>query len=137
MICIWNLLQSERARVKLRLSKTQYAETTIHKVADDLANPVLDNLCTSKRALVRAMTMPAPVMELIACYIPLPRSYETRLRLLARRAQVNPDSAVFCAMDFIDEVLEEGRLLEAFDEANVPPPSNFSSWVSKAYFLQR
>ena len=136
MICIWNLLQSERAYVKLRLSKTHCGATTVHKIAENLASPILDNLCSSKQALVRAMTMPAPVIELIASFIPLPLSYETRLRLLARRAQVNPDSAVFNAMDFIDEVLEEGRLLEAFDEANVHPPSNFSSWVSQGILLE-
>ncbi|KAL3801098.1 hypothetical protein HJC23_002391 [Cyclotella cryptica] len=132
MVCIWTLLQSERAKVKILNT-----EMTVHQVAENLDNPIFQQLCPSKRALVRSMTMPAPVMELIVSYVPLPLLYETRLTLLASRAQVDPDSAVFNTMDFIDEVLEEGGLLEAFDAAGVAPPQTFSSWTAFQEWIGR
>ena len=125
MVRMWNLLQSERASIKILHTKT-----TVHKISNNLDDPTLQQLCPSKRTLVRAMTMPAPVMELITSFIPLPLLYETRLQLLASRSQVDPDSAVYETMDLIDEVLEEGGVLQAFDEAKVPPPTSFTSWVS-------
>ena len=130
IVRMWNLLQSERATIKILHSKS-----TIHKISNNLDDPRLQQLCPSKRTLVRSMTMPAPIIELIASFIPLPLLYETRLQLLASRAQVDPDSAVYEAMDLLDEVLEEGGLLHAFDEAKVPPPPSFSSWVSHVISL--
>jgi hypothetical protein len=125
MVRVWNLLQSERATIKILNT-----EMTVHKMAENLDNPVLYQLCPSKRALIRAMTMPAPVMELITSFVPLPLIYERRLQLLANRAQVDPDSAVYNAMDLIDEVLELSGLLQAFDAASITPPDGFPSWVS-------
>lgn len=124
MVRLWTLLQLERAHIKIFNT-----EMTVHKVAENLDNPIFRQLCPSKRALVRSMTMPAPVMELITSFVPLPLLYEIRLMLLASRSLVDPNSAVFNAVDFIDEVLEEGGLLEAFDAAGVIPPQSFSSWV--------
>ena len=125
MVRSWNLLQSERATLKI----PNEDDISIHQIAGNLNHRAIKNVCPSKQALFRTWTMPAPVMELIASFIPLPLIYETRLQLLSSRAQVDPDSAVYSTMDFIDEVLEEGRLLNAFDQAKVEPPSTFSSWV--------
>lgn len=128
MVRTWNLLQAERALLKL--SNNDIC-TSIHQIAENMKDPTLQQACQSKQALLLTWTMPAPVMELITSYIPLPRIYETRLQLLASRAEVDPDSAVYCTMDLIDEILEEGHLLQAFDSANVPPPASFKSWVSQ------
>lgn len=140
MVRAWKLLQSERATVRLLGGK----EATVHEVArnfaetmaasssanDTVATPtsLLRQLCPSKRALVRAMTLPAPLIELISSFIPLPLIWEKRLMLLTSRSHVDPDSAVFNALDLIDEILEVGGILEAFDAAGVDPPSDFDSW---------
>ncbi|KAL9189084.1 hypothetical protein ACHAXT_011574 [Thalassiosira profunda] len=123
MVRVWRLFQSERATVRLgRL------DVGVRMVAENLETPSLERVCPSKRVLIRAMTLPAPVMELIAQFIPLPLSFERRLELLASRSIVHPDSAVFNALDLIDEVLEVGGMLQAFDEAGVDPPKSFASW---------
>ncbi|KAL7522196.1 hypothetical protein ACHAWX_006884 [Stephanocyclus meneghinianus] len=132
MVRLWTLLQLERAHIKIFNT-----EMTVHKVAENLDNPIFRQLCPSKRALVRSMTMPAPVMELITSFVPLPLLYEIRLMLLASRSLVDPNSAVFNAVDFIDEVLEEGGLLEAFDAAGVIPPQSFSSWTAFREWIGR
>jgi hypothetical protein len=125
MVRIWDLLQAERAHIKILGN-----EISIHKITGNLDNPILQQLCPSKRALVCAMTMPAPAFELITSFVPLPLLYESRLQLLGRRAQIDPDSAVSETMDLIDEVLEEGGLMQAFDQAQVAPPCSFKDWVS-------
>lgn len=125
MVRIWNLLQAERAHIKILGN-----EISIHKITGNLDNPILHQLCPSKRALVCAMTMPAPAFELITSFVPLPLLYEKRLQLLGSRAQIDPDSAVSETMDLIDEVLEEGGLMQAFDQAQVAPPCSFTDWVS-------
>eukprot|EP00984_Skeletonema_dohrnii_P027812 scaffold17479_cov96-Skeletonema_dohrnii-CCMP3373.AAC.5 len=124
MIRLWHLLNWERATIRVPRNYLN-----VHKLAEDLENPVLQHLCPSKRTLVRAMTMPAPVIELITAFIPLPLSWEKRLSLLSSRSHVDPDTAVYNALDLLDEVLEEGGILEAFDLADMPPPVSFNSWT--------
>ncbi|KAK1747644.1 ankyrin repeat domain-containing protein [Skeletonema marinoi] len=124
MIRLWHLLNWERATIRV---PPNYLN--VHNLAEDLENPVLQQLCPSKRTLVRAMTMPAPVIELITAFIPLPLSWEKRLSLLSSRSHVDPDTAVYNALDLLDEVLEEGGILEAFDLADMPPPVSFNSWT--------
>ena len=124
MVQVWNLLQWERATI--RICSMNF---TIHKVAENLENPILRQLPASKRTLIKAMTLPAPVIELITSFIPLPLLWDKRLTLLTSRSHVHPDSAVFLALDLIDEVLEEGGFLEACDSAGIAPPSTFGSWV--------
>ena len=63
-------------------------------------------------------------------FIPLPLIWEKRLLLLTSRSHVHPDSAIFNTCDLIDEVLETGGILSAFDAAGVDPPSTFQSWKS-------
>jgi hypothetical protein len=129
MIRLWNLLQWERATINLGLgSFPSKKNMTVHELSRDIENPVLQQLCPSKRTLVRAMTMPANVIELITAFIPLPLSWEKRLELLTSRSHADPDTAVYNALDLIDEVIEEGRILEAFDLAGMSPPTSFNSW---------
>ena len=130
MVHLWNLLQAERAFISTGdFVEFLPPETTVHKLSNNRDDPILYRLRPSERALVCAMTMPAPVFELITTFIPLPRLYETRLQMLATRSIADPDSAVSNTMDLIDEVLEEGGLMQAFDKANVTPPSGFHNWV--------
>jgi hypothetical protein len=94
MARIWKLLQLERATIQ------GIANMTIHNVADSVkggGNP-LKQLCQSKRALGLAMTLPAPLVELISSFIPLPLIWEKRLMLLTSRSHIDPDSAVFNAL---------------------------------------
>ncbi len=127
MVRIWTLLQWERAHICVGASNV-----TIHKVAENKSDPILNQLSESNRALVLAMSLPAPQIELISSFIPLPRVWDDRIKLLTSRCHVHPDTGVFGALDLIDEVLEEGGLLEAFDIARVDPPPSFTSWVSYA-----
>ncbi len=154
---LWELLQLGHATIQLGTTNM-----TIHDVADSGAMGSgyhLKQLCQSKRALVLAMTLPAPLLELISSFIPLPRIWEKRLKLLTSRSSIDPDSAVFNALgmdhvslvkitscscfcliishsaiihdtDLIDEVLEEGGLLDVLDASGVDPPTSFASWVS-------
>ena len=95
MARIWKLLQLERATIQ-----SGTAKMTIHNVADSVkggGNP-LKQLCQSKRALGLAMTLPAPLVELISSFIPLPLIWEKRLMLLTSRSHIDPDSAVFNAL---------------------------------------
>lgn len=144
MVRVWKLLQLERATIRLAAhgggpSGAEHCnvDMTIHALGDRLkaetsrtSTVVLSSMCRSKQALVRAMTLPAPLIELVSSFIPLPLIWEKRLRLLTSRSQIDPDSAVYNSLDLIDEVLEEGGILDAFDAAHVPPPSSFESWVS-------
>ncbi len=123
MIRLWHLLNWERASIR-----APPINLMVHSLAEDLNNPALQHLCPSKRALVRAMTMPAPVIELITAFIPLPLCWEKRLSILSSRSHVDPDTAMYNALDLIDEVLEEGGMLEAFDLAEMQPPVSFHSW---------
>jgi hypothetical protein len=86
MVRSWNLLQSERALLKI----TNGTGTSIHQIADNIKDPVLQQVSQSTQALFLTWAMPAPVMELITSFIPLPLIYETRLKLLASRAEVDP-----------------------------------------------
>ena len=54
--------------------------------------------------------------------------------MLTKRSVVNADAAVMCALDWIDEILEEGGFVKACDFTNVTPPSHFHSWVRKLFF---
>lgn len=95
MARIWKLLQLEMATVQLGTT-----HITIHDAADCFMgrDNNLKQLCHSKRALVLAMTLPAPLVELISDFIPLPLIWEKRLMLLTSRSHVDPDSAVFNAL---------------------------------------
>ena len=94
MVRCWKLLQSERATIKLG-----GMNMTIHAVSENIgAAPVLRKQCSSKRALVRAMTLPAPLIEVIASFVPLPLIWEKRLMLLTSRSHIDPDSAVYNAL---------------------------------------
>eukprot|EP00986_Skeletonema_menzelii_P017871 scaffold22492_cov138-Skeletonema_menzelii.AAC.32 len=123
IIRLWHLLNWERATIRVPPNYLM-----VHKLAEDLHNPALKHLCPSKQTLVRAMTMPAPVIELITAFIPLPLSWEKRLSLLSSRSHVDPDTAMYNALDLLDEVLEEGGILEAFDLAGMSSPVSFNSW---------
>jgi len=125
MVRAWTLLQQERAVVRLG-----GIDATIHDVVENMDCLLLRKACPSERALVRAMTLPGPLVELVSSYLPVPHIWGKRLALLGSRSQVHPDSAVFNALDLIDEVLEEGGILEAFDAADISPHSSFASWSS-------
>jgi ankyrin repeat protein len=120
MLKLWTLLQQERAHVPLMHS----VRVSIHHV-----HKYLRISKGSKSALIRTMTLPAPLVELIATFLPLPRLWEWRSALIVRKCTVDPDAAIAASLEIIDEVLDEGGFVHACDEAHVTPPTNFSSWV--------
>lgn len=119
MAQLWALLQYERA--------TLPNGAPIHEIT--IGSPVLTEMPKSQSSLIRAMKLPAPMLELIASFMPLPAMWDTRLKLITKRCSVDPDCSVANALDLIDEVLEEGGFLEACDIAKVPPPPLFMNWA--------
>jgi hypothetical protein len=81
------------------------------------------------------MALPAPLLEVIATYIRMPLMWERRVGMLTKRSVINADATVQCALDLIDEILEEGGFVEACDHAQVVPPTHFASWVSSQKFV--
>ena len=120
IIKMWTLLQQERG--------TLHNGMVIHDITFD--SRVLNDMKKSIKSLILTMTLPAPMVELISTYMPLPSMWSTRLTLLTKRTTVDPDSAVASALDLIDEVLEEGGFVEACDTAKLlVPSSDFKSWA--------
>ncbi|KAI2492633.1 hypothetical protein MHU86_21909 [Fragilaria crotonensis] len=122
MASMWVLLQQDRASVC-----TANGNISLHDVSESYDAGSL-KLAACEKTLVRTMTLPAPMVELIASFMPLPRLWDERLALITKRCRVDADAAVSCAMDLIDEVLEEGGFLDACRLVNITPPTHFKSW---------
>ena len=119
MIQVWALLQRERAEVR---------GVSIHEAAN---HPALwEHVDRSTSALIATMTMPAPMVEMISSFLPLPRLWDRQVDRLTRQCRVDPDVAVESTFDLIDEILEEGGFVEACEKAGVTPPTNYATWVS-------
>lgn len=122
IIRLWNLLHQERATVPIDYGN-QYRYISVHHVK------VEQNRCLeSTQALLRTMKLPAPLVELIAAYLPLPHLWQKRCSMLMKRSMINANAAITCALDLIDEVLVEGGFLDACDYAKITPPNQFKSW---------
>jgi ankyrin repeat protein len=83
----------------------------------------------STEALTRTMTLPEPLVQIIALFLPMPKLWEKRIDILRSSAYVNANEAIFHTLDLIDEMLEEGGFLKACDVAQVPAPGPFTSWA--------
>jgi ankyrin repeat protein len=105
---MWTLLQQERATLWQRSHRWCHPST----------------LC-----LLRTMTLPAPLVQAILEFAPLPSLWDERVQVLTRRTFVQANAALSGGLDLMDEVLEEGGFLHAMDQAVVPPPYPFSSWT--------
>jgi len=126
MVNLWNLLQQGRASVPL-ITDSGKGLMSIHEFAgNDIV--MLGGRSEADEALLRTMTLPAPMVELIASYMPLPHLWPERIMILTKRCGIDADSAISCTFDLIDEVLEEGGFLEACTMAKITPPSHFTSW---------
>ena len=122
MASMWVLLQQDRASIC-----TANGSISIHDVSEHYDAGSF-KLSACEKTLVRTMTLPAPMVELVASFMPLPRLWDERLALITKRCRVDADAAVSCAMDLIDEVLEEGGFLDACHMVNITPPTHFKSW---------
>ena len=137
MVKVWHLLQKERANILV----PDEPAVGVHEVPALLER--VDELpyqyrMKSTTALLRTMTLPEPLMQTVAQFLPLPYLWEKRTGLLAKRAAANADQAISGALDLMDEILEEGGLVQALDIAQVPPPLIFSQWSDwKAWGRQK
>lgn len=82
----------------------------------------------SKQVLMRTMTLPAPLIQSIALFLPLPRLWKMRLDQIQSFYRKNPNAAIVYTLDIIDEILEDGDFLSACDQANIPAPKYHQSW---------
>ena len=100
----------------------------IHSPELESEPPVLPVRFTHKstQALLRTMLLPAPLVKTIALYLPLPKLWDDRFKRLWD--SVDPNEATISAFDFIDEIIEEGGLLLAFDAAQIPAPIPHRTW---------
>jgi len=133
----WYLLHNNRALVAANSNghHGQSMRLGIHEVQPLLANKPHDVMpyhftVPSTQALLRTMALPAALVQHIASFLPLPNLWPKRLSMLTRTATIHPDAAVAAALDFMDEILEEGGFLEACDAARVVAPLRFESWKS-------
>ena len=136
----WHLLHQERAIVAVPLSDgppmnlSQVPALLDHTAPYRLPYPLG---LKSTQALLRTMLLPAPLVQLIAAFMPLPHFWERSIGMLTRRATIDPDETVVTALDLMDEILEEGGFVEACDAASVPPPPHHATWRDWKAFGRR
>ena len=65
------------------------------------------NCDAHSQIILRMMLLPLSLVGHIAGYMSLPMLFEKRLEMMTRRCLLNPDSTISCALDLIDDVLEE------------------------------
>lgn len=133
MLMMWKLLQQKRASVNVFVTSSESGKRcgskTIHELSANLHGPLLECMSTSRRALVLSMMLPMPLLGVISSYLPAPHLWEKRLEMLTRRSHINADCTIACALDLIDEVLDEGGFVEACDLSGITPPANFETWA--------
>ena len=138
MVRIWSLLQAERADiptfddepgVSIHQIGSYLCTSCDHRPSSDAMLPLHWSL-SSTQALFRTMDLPAPLLELITEYLPMPNLWAKRLGLLTKSSVVDSKAAVISTLDLIDEILEEGGFLEACDAVRVQPPGDYTSWVA-------
>jgi len=121
-IRLWTLLQEDRARLR-GVEDRQFHDAVEIAGERDLFSP-------TDMAWFRMLCLPAPLVRHIAEFCPLPNHFGRRLSLLFKRCSHDANSALVACFDIIDEVLEERGFLQALDQALIPPPAAYSSWVS-------
>ncbi len=125
---LWLLLHSERAScATFRLdncSRRKQIVISQMSAGDEFSCGV------QSEVLLRTMLLPLSLVGHIAGYLCLPMLYERRLEMMTRRCLLNPDSTISCALDLIDDVLEEIGFVEACDSASITAPPGFENWVS-------
>ena len=128
LVRMWSLLQQDRARVPF---ERHGANDSIHQLLPTVEGANLPSHLaqSSTQALIRAMALPAPLIQAVAQFAPIPSIWDRRIALLTKQCLVNADAAVMSGLDLVDEILEDGGYLEACDAAQVAPPTNFPSWV--------
>jgi ankyrin repeat protein len=121
-IRIWTLLQQDRARLR------GVEDRPFHSAVDIAEKSHIYSPGTM--AWFRTFTLPAPLVRHIAGFCPLPNRFDRLIALLIQRCSHDANAALLSCFDIIDEVIEEWGFLHAFDQALIPPPGNYPSWVS-------
>jgi hypothetical protein len=84
---------------------------------------------SNRQMLVHVMLLPAPLVKTIALFLPLPNLWDIRIKQLCELHEA-PNDVIVHALDIIDEILEEGGLLYAFDKAQIPAPTPHQRWCN-------
>jgi hypothetical protein len=83
----------------------------------------------SVQMLIRTMLLPAPLVQVIASFLPLPTLWDKRIeRLESWTCANNPNEAILYALDIIDEILEAAGWITALDVAKIVAPYPHPSW---------
>jgi len=140
MMRTWYLLQQDRATIAAPLSEGPPISLSqvpaLLNRTDPYRLPYPLGL-KSTQALLRTMLLPAPLVQLIAAFMPLPHLWERSIGMLTKRATIHPDETVVTALDLVDEILEEGGFVEACDAAAVSPPPFHATWRDWKAFGRR
>lgn len=141
IIRMWSLLQLGRARVCGVSGNNAVDIHTVEQWYYDQAgcdthlssasfnpNRYYKSSMSSTHALIRTMTLPAPLVQTIAEFLPMSNLWTRRLSMLQTTSHGNADAGVAGTLDFIDEVLEEAGFLEICDQRRIPAPIPFHNW---------
>jgi ankyrin repeat protein len=81
VVRLWNLLQQERAKIEIEENEM----VSIHQINSILEGRSLpfQLTLTSTRALLQTMTLPFPLVESIAQYLPLPHLWSKRMGMVS------------------------------------------------------
>lgn len=127
-IKMWKLFNENRASI---CAVSNSAGRKVRMTCNDMHDESkLSQISEKKQVMVRTMTLPLPLVGLIASFMPLPVLVEKHWEMLQRRRNVDPTSSISCALDLIDDILESIGFLDACDKSKLVAPTGYRNWVS-------
>lgn len=125
-IKMWKLFNENRASISANSEGRRVSVTSNHTHDES----ILSQISETKQVMVRTMTLPVPLVGLIASFLPLPVLVEKHSEMLQRRRNVDPTSTISCALDLIDDILESIGFVDAWDKSKLVAPTGYWNWVS-------
>lgn len=145
---IYELLQQNRANIKFTNGTTYNVPSALNQLSTMTTNATdqmiaisptfpeypqhqLSIAVHSTQMLIRTMLLPAPIIQKVALFLPLPSLWHKRIVRLDvwTDSHCEQDEAIFYALDIIDEILDEAGFLLACDTAHIPAPSPHQTWL--------
>lgn len=126
-IKMWKLFNEDRASITA-VSKTGGGRVRV--TCNDMCNEtMLCQITSSIEIMARTMALPLPLVGSIASYLPLPILVEKHWEMLQQRRNLDPTSTISCALDLIDDILENSGFLDACDASNLVAPTGYLNWA--------